>query len=628
MSGSQWMMLRSLTKDSSVKDLRLASGTTRRVASYARPYTGAIVFFLVVVVVDAFLMVAVPLLLRDIIDKGVTPKDSAVVIRLSLVVAVIAVADAGLTMLQRWFSARIGEGLIYDLRSQVFTHVLRQPIAFFTRAQTGSLVSRLNSDVIGAQQAFTSVLSSVVSNAVSLVLIVGAMATLSWQLTLAALSLVPFFLIPARLMGRRLAGLSALQMNLNADMGSRMTERFNVAGALLVKLFGSPVREDAEYAERAAKVRDSGIRIAMNRTVFMVALGLVAAVATAMVYGFGGVMAVNGMLTVGTLLALAALLARLYAPLTALSNVRVDIMTALVSFERVFEVLDLRPLIEEKPDAQPLPDGPLDVGLDSVAFRYPSADEVSLASLETTASGDRKAGEPVLHDVSFVAEAGRLVALVGPSGAGKTTITSLVSRLYDPTAGEVRVGGMDLKDASLQSIHDSIGVVTQEAHLFHDTIRANLAYARPEASEEQMLEALRAAQISRLVDALPEGLDTVVGDRGHRLSGGEKQRLAIARLLLKGPRVVVLDEATAHLDSESEAAVQRALDAALAGRTSIVIAHRLSTVRGADQILVVEDGHIVERGRHSELLAQGGLYSDLYRTQFAAEVSELADQSI
>ncbi len=628
MSGSQWMMLRSLTKDSSVKDLRLTPGTTRRVASYARPYTGAIVFFLVVVVVDAFLMVAVPLLLRDIIDKGVTPKDSAVVIRLSLLVAVIAVADAGLTMLQRWFSARIGEGLIYDLRSQVFTHVLRQPIAFFTRAQTGSLVSRLNSDVIGAQQAFTSVLSSVVSNAVSLVLIVGAMATLSWQLTLAALSLVPFFLIPARLMGRRLAGLSALQMNLNADMGSRMTERFNVAGALLVKLFGSPVREDAEYAERAAKVRDSGIRIAMNRTVFMVALGLVAAVATAMVYGFGGVMAVNGMLTVGTLLALAALLARLYAPLTALSNVRVDIMTALVSFERVFEVLDLRPLIEEKPDAQPLPDGPLDVGLDSVAFRYPSADEVSLASLETTASGDRKAGEPVLHDVSFVAEAGRLVALVGPSGAGKTTITSLVSRLYDPTAGEVRVGGMDLKDASLQSIHDSIGVVTQEAHLFHDTIRANLAYARPEASEEQMLEALRAAQISRLVDALPEGLDTVVGDRGHRLSGGEKQRLAIARLLLKGPRVVVLDEATAHLDSESEAAVQRALDAALAGRTSIVIAHRLSTVRGADQILVVEDGHIVERGRHSELLAQGGLYSDLYRTQFAAEVSELADQSI
>ena len=623
MSSQQWMMLRSLTKDSSVKGMRLAPGTTKRVVGYARPYTGAIVFFLVVVVIDSFLMVAVPLLLRDIVDQGVTPKNSGVVIRLSFIIAALAIADAGLTMVQRWFSARIGEGLIYDLRAQVFSHVLRQPIAFFTRAQTGSLVSRLNSDVIGAQQAFTSVLSSVVSNAVSLVLIVGAMATLSWQLTLAALALVPFFLIPAKLMGRRLAGLSALQMNLNADMGSRMTERFNVAGALLVKLFGSPGIEDAEYAERAAKVRDSGIRIAMNRTVFMVALGLVAALATAMVYGFGGVMAVNGLLTVGTLLALAALLARLYAPLTALSNVRVDIMTALVSFERVFEVLDLKPLIEEKADAQPLPDGPLAVELSSVAFRYPSADEVSLASLETTASGDRKAGEPVLHDVTFTAQAGQLVALVGPSGAGKTTITSLVSRLYDPTSGVVRVGGMDLTEASLESIHDSIGVVTQEAHLFHDTIRANLAYARPGATEAQMLEALRAAQIIRLIESLPEGLDTVVGDRGHRLSGGEKQRLAIARLLLKGPRVIVLDEATAHLDSESEAAVQRALDAALAGRTSIVIAHRLSTVRGADLILVVEDGRIVERGQHRELLDLGGLYADLYRTQFAGELGEL-----
>ena len=518
MSSQQWMMLRSLTKDSSVKGMRLAPGTTKRVVGYARPYTGAIVFFLIVVVIDSFLMVAVPLLLRDIVDQGVTPKNSGVVIRLSFIIAALAIADAGLTMVQRWFSARIGEGLIYDLRAQVFSHVLRQPIAFFTRAQTGSLVSRLNSDVIGAQQAFTSVLSSVVSNAVSLVLIVGAMATLSWQLTLAALALVPFFLIPAKLMGRRLAGLSALQMNLTADMGSRMTERFNVAGALLVKLFGSPGIEDAEYAERAAKVRDSGIRIAMNRTVFMVALGLVAALATAMVYGFGGVMAVNGLLTVGTLLALAALLARLYAPLTALSNVRVDIMTALVSFERVFEVLDLKPLIEEKADATPLPDGPLAVELSSVAFRYPSADEVSLASLETTASGDRKAGEPVLHDVTFTAQAGRLVALVGPSGAGKTTITSLVSRLYDPTSGVVRVGGMDLTEASLESIHDSIGVVTQEAHLFHDTIRANLAYARPGATEAQMLEALRAAQIIRLIESLPEGLDTVVGDRGDRKS--------------------------------------------------------------------------------------------------------------
>ncbi len=618
MSNHQWMMVRSLTKDSSVKDMKLKPETRNRVVGYARPYTGAILFFLVVVVVDAFVMVAVPLLLKNIVDEGVTPQDSGVVIRLSLVVAALSVADAVLTMVQRWFSARIGEGLIYDLRAQVFSHVLRQPIAFFTRAQTGSLVSRLNSDVIGAQQAFTSVLSSVVSNAVSLVLIVGAMATLSWQLTLGALALVPFFIIPARLMGRRLAGLSALQMNLNADMGSRMTERFNVAGALLVKLFGSPQREDAEYAERAAKVRDSGVRIAMNRTVFMVALGLVAALATAMVYGFGGVMAVNGVLTIGTLLALAALLARLYAPLTALSNVRVDIMTALVSFERVFEVLDLKPLVQERQDAEALPDGPLGVELDAVSFRYPSADDVSLASLESTASGDRGAGEPVLHDVSLVVQPGQLVALVGPSGAGKTTITSLVSRLYDPTSGAVRVGGTDLREASLAAVHDAIGVVTQEAHLFHDTIRANLAYARPEATEAEMLEALRAAQIIRLVEALPEGLDTVVGDRGHRLSGGEKQRLAIARLLLKGPRVIVLDEATAHLDSESEAAVQRALDAALAGRTSIVIAHRLSTVRGADQILVVEDGRILERGRHEDLLAQGGLYADLYRTQFAS----------
>ncbi len=619
MSNHQWMMVRSLTKDSSVKDMKLKPETRRRVFGYARPYTRPILFFLAVVVIDSFVMVAVPLLLKNLVDEGVTPQDSAVVIRLSLLVAALAVVDAGLTLVQRWYSARIGEGLIYDLRAQVFSHVLRQPIAFFTRAQTGSLVSRLNSDVIGAQQAFTSVLSSVVSNAVSLVLIVGAMATLSWQLTLGALALVPFFLIPARLMGRRLAGLSAMQMNLNADMGSRMTERFNVAGALLVKLFGSPPREDAEYAERAAKVRDSGVRIAMNRTVFMVALGLVAALATAMVYGFGGVMAVNGTLTIGTLLALAALLARLYAPLTALSNVRVDIMTALVSFERVFEVLDLKPLIEEQPGAGELPSGPLGVELAAVGFRYPSADEVSLASLESTATGDRNAGEPVLHDVSFVVEPGQLVALVGPSGAGKTTITSLVARLYDPTTGVVRVGGMDLTRASLASIHDSIGVVTQEAHLFHDTIRANLAYARPDASEEQMLEALRAAQIIRLVDQLPEGLDTVVGDRGHRLSGGEKQRLAIARLLLKGPRVVVLDEATAHLDSESEAAVQRALDAALAGRTSIVIAHRLSTVRGADQILVVDNGRVVEQGRHVELLARSGLYADLYRTQFADE---------
>ena len=614
---SGWMVMRSMTRDSDVVSRELTPGTSKRVLRYARPFLRPIVVFLVVVVVDAFVMVAVPLLLKNLVDEGVTPKDSGVVVRLSLLVAGLAVVDAVLTLVQRWYSSRIGEGLIYDLRTKVFAHVLRQPIAFFTRAQTGSLVSRLNSDVIGAQAAFTSVLSSVVSNAVSLVLIVGAMFTLSWQLTLGALVLVPFFLLPARIMGRRLAGLSTLQMNLNADMGSRMTERFNVAGALLVKLFGNPAHEDREYSDRAAKVRDAGVRIALNRTVFMVALGLVAALATAMVYGFGGVMAVNGTLTVGTLLALAALLGRLYAPLMAISNVRVDIMTALVSFERVFEVLDLQPLVTEKPDAKGLPDGPLSVDVDQVSFRYPSADDVSLASLESTSSGDRGAGQPVLHDVSFEVEPGQLVALVGPSGAGKTTLTALVSRLYDPTSGAVRVGGVDLRDVTMASVHDAVGVVTQDAHLFHDTIRANLAYAQPGATEEQMRAALAAAQVLRLIDTLPEGLDTVVGDRGHRLSGGEKQRLAIARLLLKGPRVVVLDEATAHLDSESEVAVQRALDAALAGRTSLVIAHRLSTVRGADQILVVDDGRIVERGRHAELLARGGLYADLYETQFA-----------
>ena len=614
-----WGMVRSLTRDSSVAQRKLAPGTARRVMSYARPYKAQIGVFLALVILDSALVVAVPLLLGEIVDQGVIPKRSDVVVRLSLVIAALAFLDGLLTLAQRWYSSRIGEGLIFDLRTQVFNHVLRQPIAFFTRAQTGALVSRLNNDVIGAQQAFTSTLSGVVSNVVSLVFIVTAMAAKSWVLTLAALTLLPFFLIPARVMGRRLAGLSHEAMGLNAELGTRMTERFNVAGALLVKLFGQPRIEDEQYSQRAGRVRDVGVKIALSRTVFFVALSLVASLATALVYGIGGVMAVNETLSLGALLALAALLGRLYGPLTALSNVRVDVMTALVSFERVFEVLDLQPLVKEVANPVVLQQRSVSVEFDGVGFRYPSADEVSLASLETVATGDRAAGESVLHDVTFSVQPGELVALVGPSGAGKTTITSLVARLYDPSAGQIRLGGVDLREATLASVHDVVGVVTQDAHLFHDTIRANLAYAKPEATREEMVSVLKSAQVWDLVSGLPEGLDTVVGDRGHRLSGGEKQRLAIARLLLKGPGLVVLDEATAHLDSESELAVQRALDTALAGRTALVIAHRLSTVRGADQILVVADGRIVERGKHHELLVQGGLYADLYHTQFASD---------
>ncbi len=617
-AGGGWTTMRSYSRDN-LKGARLAPGTARRVASYGRPYLGKIALFMVIVCASAGLVVATPLLLRSIVDQGVLEGDRRHVVNLALIVAALAVLDAVLGVVQRWTSATIGEGLIFDLRSHVFEHVMAQPVAFFTRTQTGALVSRLNTDVIGAQQAFTSTLSGVLSNVVSLVVVLGAMLLLSWQLTLAALALVPLFLIPARFMGRRLSALTRESMMLNADLGSRMTERFNVAGALLVKLFGRPAQETQEYAERAGRVRDVGINIALNRSIFLTALTLVAALATALVYGVGGLLAIEGGLTVGTLLALTALLARLYGPLTALSNVRVDVMTALVSFERVFEVLDLRPLITDRPGAVDLPTGPLSVELDHVTFAYPGADEISLASLESTASGDRGRGEVVLHELSLRAEPGQLVALVGPSGAGKTTVSSLVARLYDVSSGAVRIGEVDVRDVSTSSLRDRVGIVTQDPHLFHDTIRANLRYARPGASDEEIVNALRAAHIWELIERLPAGLDTVVGDRGHRLSGGEKQRLAIARLLLKSPGVVVLDEATAHLDSESEAAVQRALDTALAGRTALVIAHRLSTVRHAEQILVVDEGRVVQAGRHEQLLAQGGLYADLHATQFAGQ---------
>ncbi len=622
-SHSAWSTARSFTRDRSVTERKLAPGTTRRIMAYARPYRRLIGGFLALVVFDAMLVVATPLLFRQLIDEGVQQGNRELVVGLALVVAALAVVDAVAGLAQRWLSSRIGEGLIYDLRTQVFGHVLRQPVAFFTRAQTGALVSRLNNDVIGAQQAFTSTLSGVVSNVVSLVLVAGTMLVLSWPITVVSLLLLPLFLWPARRMGARMASLTRESMQLNAELGGRMTERFNVAGALLVKLFGRPTTEDAEFADRAGRVRDIGVRIAMTNRIFFTALTLVASLATALVYGVGGVLAIGGTLSVGTLIALAALLGRLYGPLTALSNVQIDVMTALVSFERVFEVLDLQPLVADKPGARELPPGPLAVELDGVSFGYPGADEVSLASLEQVAVADRAAGGEVLHDITLRVEPGQLLALVGPSGAGKTTITALVARLYDATTGSVRIGGVDVRDVTQESLHGRVGVVTQEAHLFHDTVRANLLYARPDATEEQMTQALRDAQIWDLVASLPEGLDTVVGDRGHRLSGGEKQRIALARLLLKAPGVVVLDEATAHLDSESELAVQRALDGALEGRTSIVIAHRLSTVRAADVIAVVEGGRVVEQGRHAELLARGGLYADLYRTQFADDVPVL-----
>jgi ATP-binding cassette, subfamily B, bacterial len=613
---SPWMAMRSYTRDAEVTKRSLPPGTFRRIVGYAAPYKREIAVFLTLVVFDAFLTILTPLLLKVIIDNGVLAGNTRVVIGIAVAIAGLAFLDAFMALAMRWFSARIGEGLIYDLRTRVFSHVQRMPVAFFTRTQTGSLVSRLNSDVIGAQRAITSTLSSVVSNVVSLVLVIAAMLWLSWQITLGALLLVPLFILPARWVGRKLQVITRESMQLNAEMSSTMTERFNVAGALLVKIFGRLTEESHAFAGSASRVRDIGVTSAMYSRVFFTGMTLLAALATALVYGVGGVLAVDGALEVGTLVALAALLGRLYGPLTALSNVQVDVMTALVSFDRVFEVLDLRPMVDDRADAVPLPRDAATIELDEVSFRYPRSDEVSLASLESVATLDAAPSHEVLHDVSFRAAPGELVALVGPSGAGKTTITALVSRFYDVTAGAVRIGGHDVRDVTLESLHDAVGVVTQDAHMFHDTIRANLLYARPEASEDALLEAVRAAQIGDLIDSLPDGLDTVVGDRGYRLSGGEKQRLALARLLLKAPAIVVLDEATAHLDSESEAAVQQALKTALTGRTSLVIAHRLSTVRDADQILVVDDGRIVERGTHDELLAQGRLYAELYRTQF------------
>ena len=610
-----WLNYRSMTADPSLKQQKLKPGTIGRIFSFAKPYQVSIYIYLATVVVDAALIVATPLLLKRLIDDGVVPQNGAIVTQLAIWVGLIAIADAAFNMLGRYFSSRIGEGLIYDLRSLVFAHVQKQSIAFFTRTQTGALISRINSDVIGAQQAFTSTLSGLVSNVVSLLLVGITMFFLSWQITVFSLLMLPLFLYPTKWVGRRLQALTRESFTLNSQMSSTMTERFNVSGAMLVALYGQQERERDGFGVRARRVADIGIRMAMLNRLFFIALTSVAAIATAFAYGIGGQLAISGELTVGTLLAITALLARLYGPLTAISNVRIDVMTSLVSFERVFEVLDLEPMVKNKAGARALTSTKGKVEFKDVDFSYPNADEISLASLESVAKVETIASGQVLHNLSFVVEPGTTTALVGPSGAGKTTISALIPRLYDVTGGSISVDGTDIREITLDSLRQSIGVVMQDAHLFHETISENLRYAKEDATQEEMESACKAAQIWDLVSSLPNGLDTMVGERGHRLSGGEKQRLAIARLLLKSPSIVILDEATAHLDSENEQLVHEALSNALKGRTNIVIAHRLSTVREADQILVLEKGVIVERGTHETLIAKGGLYSELYNRQ-------------
>ena len=616
MGGRGFPMMRGLRRDRSVLEHKVKPGTAKRMLAFAAPYRRTLVFFMIVVVLDAVVTAVNPLILRAIIDEGILKSDQALVIGFSILAAVLALTDAGLSLYERRISAVIGESLIYDMRAKVFRHIRSMPIAFFSRTQTGALISRLNNDVIGAQQAFTDLLSNVVGNLVLVVIVLVTMFILSWQITLVALVLLPIFLFPARRVGQRLGTMTRDSMELNAEMNMVMTERFNVSGAMLSKLYGRPEDEAAVFEDRAARVRDIGILQATYLRIFMISLTLTAALATAFAYGFGGISVIHGSIQVGTVVALTAYLARLYGPLTQLSSLQVDVATTLVSFERFFEVIDLEPLVAEAADAVPIPAGPARIVFDDVHFSYPTAEQVSLASLEVVASLERADRGEILHGLSFSIEPGTITALVGPSGAGKTTISALLSRLYDVDSGSIRINDVDLRKATDLSLRDTVGVVTQDAHLFHDSLRSNLLFARPEATEAELHQALEEAQIRDLVLSLPQGLDTVVGERGYRLSGGEKQRVALARLLLKAPRVVVLDEATAHLDAESEAAVQRALAETLAGRTSLVIAHRLSTIRNADQILVIEQGRILERGDHVGLLAAGGLYAELYETQF------------
>lgn len=618
-----WQAMRSFRRDSKVTQRQLPKGLVRRILRFGARYRRTLAIYLALIVVSAILSAVSPLIFRAIIDDGIARHNVGLIVWLALLAGVVAIVSAGLMLWQRYISARVGEGLIYDMRTKIFDHFQSMPLAFFSRTQSGALISRVNSDVLNAQSAFTDTTSSIVSNAITVVITLGVMVFLSWQITLAALVLLPLFIIPARWVGRRIEGITRESYNLNAEMTNMMTERFNVSGALLVKLFGDPRGESGLFSGRAGRVRDIGVTQAMYTRIFMVALLTTASLATALAYGWGGIEAVHGVYPVGTVVAITLYLTRLYAPLTALSNVQVDIMTTLVSFDRVFEVLDLEPTIVEDPHARAIPRGPAMVEFSHVSFRYPTATEVSLASLENVEHLEQGTSPEILHDISFVIEPGAMVALVGPSGAGKTTLSHLVPRLYDPESGTVSINGVDLRVATKDSVRATVGVVTQEAHLFHDTLRANLLYAKPDATDEEIRHALEAAQIAHIPANLPDGLDTVVGDRGYRLSGGEKQRVAIARLLLKAPDVVVLDEATAHLDSESEVALQLALAHALSDRTSLVIAHRLSTIREADEILVLDSGRIVARGTHRELLADGGLYADLYHTQFADQEQDL-----